>query len=243
MLCSPECWLNYKQMKKMLKNFETRQAAEAKGLNDVKEIEASEDERKFFSYLRKELNKLTRTYTVLWKRGFSQLCVCWNTIEEFRVKNGVSIPQEKLAAIVSVCENLLLLRNFCVINYCGFTKILKKHDKVTGFKTKDKYMLKMVNDQPFSEHASLKLALEYIAEEYKFLNQSGGQLRPVSRKKDIERLRQNLFPKKSCQMQLEKRKSSDICSPISPKRRKREPVSQQTTKANLDSLLAAAGLL
>jgi hypothetical protein len=28
---------------------------------------------------------------------------------------------------------VLLLENFAIMNYCGFSKILKKHDKLTGW--------------------------------------------------------------------------------------------------------------
>lgn len=35
-------------------------------------------------------------------------------------------------ACVSLYKDLLLLENFAVMNYCGFSKILKKHDKNTG---------------------------------------------------------------------------------------------------------------
>ena len=34
--------------------------------------------------------------------------------------------------IAKFYTDLLLLENFAVMNYCGFGKILKKHDKVTG---------------------------------------------------------------------------------------------------------------
>jgi len=29
-------------------------------------------------------------------------------------------------------QDLLLLENYAVMNYCGFSKIVKKHDKLTG---------------------------------------------------------------------------------------------------------------
>lgn len=37
-----------------------------------------------------------------------------------------------MAACVKLYKDLLLLENFAIMNYCGFSKILKKHDKVTG---------------------------------------------------------------------------------------------------------------
>lgn len=37
-----------------------------------------------------------------------------------------------MAACVKLYKDLLLLEHFAIMNYCGFSKILKKHDKVTG---------------------------------------------------------------------------------------------------------------
>ena len=38
-----------------------------------------------------------------------------------------------LCACVKFYKDALLLENFAIMNYCGFSKILKKHDKLTGF--------------------------------------------------------------------------------------------------------------
>jgi hypothetical protein len=37
-----------------------------------------------------------------------------------------------------------MLENYAVLNYCGLSKILKKHDKCTGFVTREKFMINMV---------------------------------------------------------------------------------------------------
>lgn len=37
-----------------------------------------------------------------------------------------------------VYTELLLLNHWVVVSYCGFSKILKKHDRWTGFMTKEK---------------------------------------------------------------------------------------------------------
>jgi SPX domain protein involved in polyphosphate accumulation len=38
-----------------------------------------------------------------------------------------------LSACVKFYRDVLLLENFAIMNYCGFSKILKKHDKSTGY--------------------------------------------------------------------------------------------------------------
>ena len=43
-------------------------------------------------------------------------------------------------ACVTYYRDLLLLENYAIMNYCGFSKILKKHDKQTGFTTRTQFM-------------------------------------------------------------------------------------------------------
>ena len=65
--------------------------------------------------------------------------------------------------------DLLLLENFAVINYCGFGKILKKHDKVTGYVTKEPYMQRMVNPQEFTTYPRLMKMLRHTEQSYQLL--------------------------------------------------------------------------
>lgn len=45
---------------------------------------------------------------------------------------------------------LLLLEMYAHVNYCGFTKITKKHDRMTGYVTQKKFIQKKVNITKFS---------------------------------------------------------------------------------------------
>ena len=45
---------------------------------------------------------------------------------------------------------LLLLEMYAHVNYCGFTKITKKHDRWTGFLTQKKFIQRKVNITKFS---------------------------------------------------------------------------------------------
>ena len=38
-----------------------------------------------------------------------------------------------LMGCVKFYKDVLLIENFAIMNYCGFSKILKKHDKLTGY--------------------------------------------------------------------------------------------------------------
>ncbi len=45
--------------------------------------------------------------------------------------------QSKILKLITECSKLhmelIVTENFAVLNYCGFAKIVKKHDKYTGY--------------------------------------------------------------------------------------------------------------
>lgn len=78
------------------------------------------------------------------------------TIREERVREGReimrrsdSLASEKWSllakSIYRLYKDLLLLETFAIMTYCSFSKILKKHDKVTGHQTRSAFMSKIVN--------------------------------------------------------------------------------------------------
>jgi hypothetical protein len=85
-------------------------------------------------------------------------------IREERVREGVEIMRkpnsimvkEKWAlmakSIYRLYKDLLLLETFAIMTYCSFSKILKKHDKVTGYETKNKFMGNIVNKANFTHY-------------------------------------------------------------------------------------------
>ena len=52
-----------------------------------------------------------------------------------------------------------MLENYAVLNFCGLSKILKKHDKSTGFVTREKFMMNMVIRQVLYERDTLRVGL------------------------------------------------------------------------------------
>ncbi len=63
----------------------------------------------------------------------------WNAYLLLREKNNVSDIFDKtggwarlLTACVNFYRDMLVVENFAILNYDGFSKILKKHDKLTG---------------------------------------------------------------------------------------------------------------
>jgi hypothetical protein len=79
------------------------------------------------------------------------------TIREERVKEGMEIMRQPNSIMVNekwtlmgksiyrLYKDLLLLETFAIMTYCSFSKILKKHDKVTGYETRIAFMTNIVN--------------------------------------------------------------------------------------------------
>mmetsp|Transcript_30882 Transcript_30882/g.47105 ORF Transcript_30882/g.47105 Transcript_30882/m.47105 type:complete len:388 (+) Transcript_30882:150-1313(+) len=52
--------------------------------------------------------------------------------------------------------NLLLLETYAIMSFCAFSKILKKHDKVTGFDTRMHFMERLVKTSNFADCPKLQ---------------------------------------------------------------------------------------
>jgi hypothetical protein len=74
-----------------------------------------------------------------------------------------------LALIVRLTSSLIQLENYAVMNYCGFGKALKKHDKLTGRRTKLSCMAAWVNPQAFAATPVLLRMLEGTEEAFQLL--------------------------------------------------------------------------
>ena len=60
-----------------------------------------------------------------------------------------------LRSCINLYRDILLLENFAIMNYSGFSKILKKHDKLTGFSTRDAFMKNVMSKQNFTQYVTL----------------------------------------------------------------------------------------
>lgn len=85
-------------------------------------------------------------------------------IREERVREGMNIMKQPNSIMVNekwsllakslyrLYKDLLLLETFAIMTYCSFSKILKKHDKVTGYKTRNAFMANVVNKANFTHY-------------------------------------------------------------------------------------------
>ncbi|KAG6609828.1 SPX domain-containing protein 1 [Phytophthora cinnamomi] len=146
-------WLNYKILKKRIKAV-TRAAHHAANQRDISE---SELEVAFFRDLQAELKKISLFYAAEEKRcsfRYHQLRSVLKTLKK-REKVEAVEAQRLMFAFVHFYRECIRLENFAVMNYQGFSKILKKHDKMTGYNTRSKYMRRKVNLSSFSNYPSL----------------------------------------------------------------------------------------
>lgn len=82
----------------------------------------------------------------------------------------------RLKMISSLHLYLILLESYAVLNHVGFRKILKKHDKLTGFDTTEKYMEKEVGKKMFSNHLWIRDALFSLEEEFQAIKKQASSV-------------------------------------------------------------------
>ena len=86
-------------------------------------------------------------------------------------------PDRALQACVTYYRDLLLLENYAIMNYCGFSKILKKHDKQTGFTTRTQFMRVCVAPQPFTRYPRLMEMIREAEDLYRDIAAASDRIR------------------------------------------------------------------
>lgn len=121
-------------------------------------IDKSPGEIAFFKLLHSEFQKAERFF------GKAQEEF---VIREGRVREGIEIMKHPNSIMVGdkwsllakslyrLYKELLLLETFAIMTYCSFSKILKKHDKVTGYETRKAFMANVVSEANFTKYPIL----------------------------------------------------------------------------------------
>ncbi|DAZ96373.1 TPA: hypothetical protein N0F65_010740 [Lagenidium giganteum] len=156
-------WLNYKSLKKRIKAVTKVPAHQAQQAKDISE---SELEVAFFRDLQKELKKISLFYANEEKRCTARYHQLRSVLQDLKKMSTVDAfeAQRLMFAFVHFYRECIRLENFAVMNYQGFSKILKKHDKITGYLTRTKYMRRKVNLSSFSNYPQLLQILENTEE-------------------------------------------------------------------------------
>ena len=124
--------------------------------NNLDTIRQSPGEILFFKLLHGEFQKAVH---------FFDRVIDEFKIREERVLDGMKIVKREsrfhlwsmlAKSVYRLYTDLLLLETFCIMTYCSFSKILKKHDKVTGFDTRDAFMSNVVNKANFTNYTTLQ---------------------------------------------------------------------------------------
>lgn len=146
-------WLDYKHLKMRIKAV-IRAAHHATNQRDISD---SKLEVNFFRDLQVELKKISLFYAAKEKRCCVRLRQLRSLHKSLQKQSKIETFEllRLLFAFVHFYRNCIRLENYAVINYQGFSKILKKHDKVTGYNTRSKYMRRKVNLSSFSGYPNL----------------------------------------------------------------------------------------
>ena len=125
------------------------------GRSDCNAIRKNPYELKFFRQLHAEVEKVSSFFA----GAKAELKIRCN-----RIKVGTEILKHSASksnqrkwnlieqSIYNLHSNLLLLEKFAIMNYCAFSKIMKKHDKKTGYKTRESFMTRVVNTSDFANY-------------------------------------------------------------------------------------------
>jgi SPX domain protein involved in polyphosphate accumulation len=126
-------------------------------------------ERAFFIELKKNLDRVCSFYDeqekvlVTRAKQLSQSVDAAEKMAPERIAKKRPLPLSHLVDSLKVLYvDLMMLENYAVMNYGGFAKILKKHDKNTPFTTQEKYLRKVVNPQAFALYFSLKECIKLV---------------------------------------------------------------------------------
>lgn len=155
-------WINYKFLKKLLHRIigghenqqvvnrpklitqhrhhnPAKESTNKQILQDLEEISKSNEERQFFSRLHKEVKKTNVFFNRIEIESSIRWDRIWNAYLLLKEKNFIADIFDKnggwarlLTACVNFYRDMLVVENFAILNYDGFSKILKKHDKLTG---------------------------------------------------------------------------------------------------------------
>ena len=163
-------WIDYSGLKNLLSVD-----SDSKSFNDVvtdnpttkelKQLVSDPREVRFFKKVGVEIRKVSEFYQIVEGQFLIRLQRIRWSLGVVTSVNDDSMNSINLERLLVACNklhrDLLMLESYCLMNYSGFSKILKKHDKLTGYATRDIFMRSKVNKQPFVKPRAL---LDMISE-------------------------------------------------------------------------------
>lgn len=162
-------WVNYKMLKKIIKELVPQDSAklivatpsvseEEKDGGTPSNMQKHPGETIFFKLLHSEFKKSIHFFT----RAQAEFGIRHERIKdamEYSKQPGALMVHDRWSqlakALYTFYKDLLLLENYAIMTYCSFSKILKKHDKNTGFVTREKFMMNIVSKANFSKYPTV----------------------------------------------------------------------------------------
>jgi hypothetical protein len=117
----------------------------------------------FFCYLYSELQDSIRFF----ERTQEEYCIRVTRLDEgsdILPRHGSNRMEDARSAF-KVFSDLLLLEQYAITTFCAFSKILKKHDKYTGRKTRNAFMT-MVSKANFNDTSRLQQMIRITKERH-----------------------------------------------------------------------------
>jgi hypothetical protein len=109
----------------------------------------------FFKLLHSELKKAAKFFDRTKQEFLLREERVRDGMEIIRKPNSIMLPDKwstMAKSIYRLYKDLLLLELYAIMTYCSFSKILKKHDKVTGYSTRILFMANVVNKANFTHY-------------------------------------------------------------------------------------------
>ncbi|KAI9911195.1 hypothetical protein PsorP6_009121 [Peronosclerospora sorghi] len=139
------------------------------------QVGQSQDEMNFFRTLRVEIKKIADFFIQEQAKHTSQVEAIDASFQQLKTNlQSAEVKTALMKSCVALYKELLLLENFAVMNFCGISKILKKHDKWTGYATRNKFMHTILMKQPFATYEPLLHMIDRL--EHIFMQATGSSI-------------------------------------------------------------------
>jgi len=158
-------WIDYSLLKKLIKEITKKNPPQNLTHANAREnifIMKNPDEVHFFKEIKSQLENVSQFFDKKSKE-MREAKIILEREYNFIAKKDDQIDadvQALLEKIAKYYRELLLFESFGIFNFYGFSKILKKHDRWTGYSTKEKFMGNVVETHAFARQQNLTELLD-----------------------------------------------------------------------------------
>mmetsp|Transcript_5276 Transcript_5276/g.15756 ORF Transcript_5276/g.15756 Transcript_5276/m.15756 type:complete len:383 (-) Transcript_5276:53-1201(-) len=154
-------FLDYKDLKKRI-NVDVSIETDFKSLSSSgtsRSVNETASSGEFLAALRKEVDKVNNFYLDMEEDFIIRFQFLANRVDALKLQQSVDrrLVQDLRRKLIDFLRDLVLLERFSEVNYTGFRKILKKHDKKTGLNLHMTYLLTVLETPFFLSTSRRKL--------------------------------------------------------------------------------------